>query len=106
MAVAIDECFLKQLPKLPTVSQKSADLCWLVYGLKRDDTGRFVLKLDRSLYTKFNPVLKKITRANPGSQDDFRKLLQSKLDKKLAGKVMVATVHKIEDISDIVVDED
>jgi len=106
MAVAIDKCFLQQLPDLPTVSQKSADLCWFVYELKRNRSGRYVLTLNQALYTKFNPVLAKITRANPGSEDDFKKLLQKKLDKKLSSKSVTAPICDLEDISDIVVNDD
>jgi hypothetical protein len=106
MAVAIDKCFLQELPDLPTVSPKSADLCWFVYELKRGGSGPYVLTLNQTLYTKFNPVLEKITRANPGSQDDFKNLLQKKLDKKLSRKAAVGPARDIEDISDIVVNDD
>ena len=100
LAVAIDKCFLEQLPKLPTVKRAEADLCWFVYELVQGEKGRYNLELAGDpLYTKFQPVLERITRANPGDEADFRRVLQKKLNEKLGGKPDKASVV-VDDITD------
>ena len=101
MAVAIDKCFLEQLPKLPAVEPEEADLCWFVYELVPGEKRRYNLALAcEPLYTKFNPVLERITRANPGDEADFRRVLQKKLDQKLAGRPDKTSIV-VDDITDI-----
>ena len=101
MAVAIDKCFLKTLPKLPTVERAEADLCWFVHELVAETNGRYTLALaGKPLYTKFGPVLEQITRANPGNEEDFRRVLQRKLDEKLSGTPDKSSIV-VDDITDI-----
>ena len=85
MAVAIDRPFLEQLPDLPSVAKSKADVCWLVYELAKDrQSGLYRLQSHKTIYTKFTSALERITTANPGDPEDFRRVLQKKLTTKLA----------------------
>ncbi len=85
MTVAIDRPFFGQLPQLPQVEKAEADLAWMVYELRRNQqTALYQLELCETIYTKFAPVLDRITRSNPGTPEDFIRVLQKKLTAKLA----------------------
>src|SRR5580658_10244895 len=60
MAVAIDRCFLQELPPLPSVAKEDADLVWLIYELLVvKDQPKLQLTCTEQIYTKFAPVLQK-----------------------------------------------
>ncbi|NCC62533.1 MAG: hypothetical protein EOM12_16715 [Verrucomicrobiae bacterium] len=87
MAVAVDRGFFETLPTLSPVSKDQADVAWLVYQLQAsDDQGRYKLVHSQTVYTQFTSALQRITNADPGSEDDFLKLLQRKLDEKQLGR--------------------
>lgn len=83
-AVALDRPFFQTLPKLAEVAPEDAEICWMVYDLKKDQSqNRYELKPYKKVYTKFNESISQITIAKPGNIEDFMKLLQSKLDETL-----------------------
>ncbi|WP_135480865.1 NotI family restriction endonuclease [Candidatus Chloroploca mongolica] len=87
MAVAVDRGFFETLPTLSQVSKDQADVAWLVYQLQAsDDQGRYKLVHSQTVYTQFTSALQRITNADPGSENDFLKLLQRKLDEKQLGR--------------------
>lgn len=83
-AVAIHRNFFNTLPKLSVVEPQEAELAWLIYDLKRDET-RNVYQLQRGqiVYTKFESAMLKLTTAEAGPVGHFIDHLQSKLDEKL-----------------------
>ncbi len=84
MAVALHRGFYDTMPKLPEVSQESANLAWLVYDLVYDDTHDvYQLTPWRTVYTRFQPALETITTPSPGPVEEFLDHLQSKLDERL-----------------------
>jgi hypothetical protein len=86
MTVAVDHRFFATLPTLPEVPQEQADVAWLVYDLHLDsELSRYKLVRSQTVYTQFTPALQRITNADPGSENDFRRLLQHKLDEKQLG---------------------
>jgi len=86
MAVAVDRRFFATLPVLPQVPAEQADVAWLVYDLQLNQVShRYELVLQERVYTQFTPALERITNAEPGSEADFRQLLQKKLKEKQLG---------------------
>lgn len=82
LAVAIDSGFYAELPHLPSVPPSEAEIAWLVYDLQlSQQTQRYTLTLVDTVYTKFKPALATITTANPGSEADFLRALEKKLNK-------------------------
>lgn len=85
-AVALNRGFFETLPPLPEVDKAEADIAWLVYDLHRESTGeRYELKHFRTVYTKFEDSLFRITRSEAGDLAEFMGELQGKIDKKLDG---------------------
>jgi hypothetical protein len=83
-AVALNRGFFNTLPTLQEVEPKGADIAWFVYDLVRDKTlNIFTLKRWKTVYTRFNESLEKITRSEPGDIKDFVETIQSKVDEKL-----------------------
>lgn len=83
-AVAIHRSFYNALPSLTEVDPAVADLAWLVYDLKLDESSnRYQLIKSKTVYTKFQPTMLQITTAVPGPVEDFVGHLQAKLDEKL-----------------------
>lgn len=83
-AVALNRGFFETLPKLEQVDPEKADIAWLVYDLVKDNTKNvYALTRWKTLYTKFNESLEKITRSEPGNVADFVEVLQQKVDDKL-----------------------
>jgi hypothetical protein len=83
-AVVIHKEFFGTLPELTPVDPDDAELAWLIYDLAHDATGNlYKLKPDRTVYTKFEPVMLKLTTAEAGPVNTFIEHLQSKLDEKL-----------------------
>lgn len=86
MAVALHAHFFDTLPELPEVRPEKADLAWLIYGFKHDESrNRFVLTQERIVYTTFSPALERIVKPEPGPVGLFMGHLQEKLDEKLDG---------------------
>ena len=86
MAVAVDSGFFATLPTLSQVPKDQADVAWLIYQLQAsDDYGSYRLIHNQTVYTQFTSALQRITNADPGSKDDFLKILQRKLDEKQLG---------------------
>jgi len=87
MAVAIDQSFYSTLPEMPTAPPDKADIAWLIYRLRRDkQRNEFRLILGKTVYTRFEPALNKITTSEAGPVKDFTDLIQEKLDEKLENK--------------------
>lgn len=84
-AVALDKSFFATLPKLPEVPKAQADIAWLIYDLKPPAQGgaNYELYRERTVYTRFEPALRQITRSRPGKMEDFIKILQAKVEEKL-----------------------
>jgi hypothetical protein len=86
MAVAVDRGFFATLPTLSQVPKDQADVAWLIYELQaNNDQGRLKLVHSQTVYTQFTSALQRITNADPGSETDFLKILQRKLDEKELG---------------------
>jgi hypothetical protein len=84
MAVAVDSNFFNTLPPMDQVSANEAEMAWLIYDFTRSiQQNRYQMALSRTVYTKFNAALEKITRAEAGNVQDFIDQLQEKLDEKL-----------------------
>lgn len=84
IAVALHHCFYKTLPVLPEVDRDKAEVVWLVYGLRHDaGANRLRLGRSRTVYTRFQPALEKITMPEPGPLEVFIEHLQEKLNEKL-----------------------
>jgi hypothetical protein len=86
IAVALDSGFFKTLPPLPEVAKERAEVAWMVYDLKfRKSDNVYVLKRQKTVYTKFATSLDRITRSESGDVADFVGVLQEKLSEKLGG---------------------
>lgn len=84
MAVALGRSFYDTLPEFDEVDLAQADIAWLVYNLKyREDLKRYTLERYKTVYTKFQSSLDRITKPEAGEEADFIRYLQSKLDEKL-----------------------
>lgn len=111
MAVAVDLAFFSQLPELPQVEPQVADVAWLIYELTESPhISSYRLAHVQTVYTQFTPALLKITTAHPGSEHDFRKLLQRKLYEKQAMSGDATEGASLDDLfgngDQLVVDED
>ncbi len=72
------------MPALDEVDPTEADLAFFVYDLVLDATqNRYVLTLNKTLYTKFEPTLIKMTRSEAGEETLFLGQMQKQLDKRL-----------------------
>jgi len=84
MAVALNTGFYETLPVLDEVPQADADLALFVYDLVLDlAQNRYALTLQRTVYTRFEPALLKITRSEAGKEALFLGQLQTELNKRL-----------------------
>ncbi len=80
----MDKHFFATLPHLQEVAKETAEMAWLIYDfVANPQTGRFEMKRDRIVYTKFGEALKQITTAKAGNVATFIKHLQDKLNEKL-----------------------
>lgn len=58
----------------------------MVYDLVLDpQANQYQLKLQREVFTQFQPALTRITTSEPGQLSQFMDVLQNKLDEKLEG---------------------
>lgn len=84
VAVALNHGFYETLPRLREVVASEADIGWFVYDLVKSKTeNRFKLCRCKSVFTRFDESLKKITRSEPGDIVQFVEHLQEKVDEKL-----------------------
>jgi hypothetical protein len=84
IVVALNRGFFDTLPPLRGVSPSEADIGWFVYDLvKNKAENRFKLSKCKSVFTKFDESLEKITHSEPGDIAEFVEHLQEKVDEKL-----------------------
>ena len=84
VAVALNRRFYETLPCLSEVEPSDADIGWFVYDLVKNKTeNRLKLHLYKSVFTRFDESLEKITRSEPGDIAQFVEHLQEKVDEKL-----------------------
>ena len=99
MAVAVDAAFFATLPDLPVTTAAEADVAWLVYDLVTSaQDNRYHLTRTQTVFTQFTPALLKITSAEPGPVETFRKLLQRKLNEKQQGVAATPTAQTLIDL--------
>jgi len=83
-AVVLDSTFFNTLPKLDETDRSEGEIAWLIYDLQHDSKSNlYTLQKTRTIYTRFETALSKITRSEPGDVNTFLSVLQSKLDGKL-----------------------
>jgi hypothetical protein len=83
-AVAVDGSFFHTLPAMEEVDQSEAEMAWLVYDLQLDrQQNRYRLVRSKTVYTRFDSALDKITKAEAGDIQTFIEHLQERLDEKL-----------------------
>lgn len=84
MAVALNTGFYETLPTLAEVDKSEADLALFIYDLVLNTVhNRYILTLQKTLYTKFEAALIKITRSEAGEEALFLGQLQKELNKRL-----------------------
>lgn len=84
IAVALNRGFFETLPPLLEVRPSDADIGWFVYDLVKNETeNKYKLTHCKSIFTKFDESLKKITRSEPGDISEFIEHIQQKVDEKL-----------------------
>ncbi len=84
IAVAVHSALFNTLPQLPEVDSAEADIAWLIYELAHDSQQNlYRLVLSRTVYTRFEPALDKITTPIPGNIDSFVGVMQKKLNEEL-----------------------
>ncbi len=84
MAVALNRGFYDRLPTLEEVDKAEADIAWLVYDLCLDPAAqRYQLVRHKTVYTKFESALLKITRSEAGEESRFVMQLQAQLERRL-----------------------
>ncbi len=82
-AVALNSGFFNTLPSLEEVSEKEAEVAWIIYDLIEDSSGEnYNLTKIRTVYTKFDEALTSITKSEAGEVNSFLQVLQEKLDEK------------------------
>lgn len=83
-AVALNKGFFDTLPPLEEVKESDADIAWLIYELQFNKAqGRYDLALTKTVHTQFDTSLSRITRPDPGEEQEFIVKLQDRLDEKL-----------------------
>ncbi len=83
-AIVLHRAFYDTLPQLPEVARSEADVAWFIYDLEfLQDKNRYQLVPFKTIYTQFEPALRKITTPKAGPIEDFVSELQTKLDEKL-----------------------
>ncbi|MDQ2731546.1 MAG: hypothetical protein M3Y56_07800 [Armatimonadota bacterium] len=84
-AVALNTGFFKTLPILEEVEPADADIAWLIYDLVLEENrGQYVLQRHKTVYTKFEVALARITVAEAGDESKFIARLEAKLGRRLA----------------------
>jgi len=84
IAVALNRGFFDTLPAFLEVRPSEADIGWFVYDLVKNETeNKYKLSHCKSIYTKFDESLEKITHSEPGDIAEFIEHIQQKVDEKL-----------------------
>jgi len=85
-AVALNTGFFNTLPPISEVPSHEADIAWLIYDLHvlSQQGAPHELRLQRTVYTKFDMALSQITKPRAGKMSAFLETLQKKLDEKLS----------------------
>lgn len=88
-AVAVQKSFFDRIPKaIPQVPKEQADMIWLLYDLVHDPaTNRRKLTRLEPVYSSFEQTLMSFTAYEAGSEDDFKQVLQDRLNKAVQGKL-------------------
>ena len=82
MAVVVHRGLFEQLPSLPEVSERNADLAWLIYDIRYNSTtNRNHLRRSRIKYTKFENALSAIATPTVGNVDEFVEYLEGRIRK-------------------------
>lgn len=98
-AVAVDSHFFATLPHLDEVPSDEAEIAWFVYDLVHDPTqNRYQQQLSRTVYTRFQSALDRITRADAGSIDIFKQTLQARLAQHIPNTVTLSPDVPLEDV--------
>jgi hypothetical protein len=87
LAIALDSGFFEMLPTLEEINKENAEIAWLIYDIIFDPVNnKFNLELIKTIYTKFEQALDKITKSDAGNIEEFINILQTKLDERLEHK--------------------
>lgn len=79
--VALQSSFFETLPSLPETSKSKADIAWFLYDLKfNPKEQKNNLTLIKTVYTKFEEALARVTTPEPGDVSNFISNLQKRLD--------------------------
>lgn len=82
------------------VDESIAEVAWLVYDLQFDsEQNRYRLSRSKTVFTRFENALERITRSEPGDMNLFVEQLQERLDAKLEG-VASSDAPSLNDILD------
>jgi hypothetical protein len=85
-AIALQSNFYKTLPALPEVPKENSDFALFLYDLiPNAETKTLSLTLTKIVYTLFSEALKQIAKFEAGPENEFKKILQRKLDEKRSG---------------------
>jgi hypothetical protein len=83
-AVPLHRPYFNNLPDLPEVPENEADIAWLIYELDFvAEQNQYRLTPYKTIYTRFEPALHRITTPEAGPIEKFIAELQAKLDEKL-----------------------
>lgn len=85
-SVALQKTFFDTLPALPITTQENADIAWFLYDLVQDaSSSQYRLQLSETVFTEFEPALRRVATPDPGNLFDFMGVLQDRLDERLDG---------------------
>jgi len=79
MAVTMNTGFYNTLPPLPECPKDDAEMAWFVYDLVLGGDNRYHMKPHKTVYTKFQSSLDRITKTEAGDEEKFLKVLKTKL---------------------------
>ncbi len=81
---------------MPEVDKSESDFAFFLYDLVPvENEKRLELRLARVVYTKFSIALEQIAKFEAGSINDFKQLLQKKLDAKRSGASDIDNLENI-----------
>lgn len=83
MAVAVDSGFFEDLPRMKPVADRTADLAWLVYDLKKSEGERLALTRVKKVLTDLRETIAAITKPEIGDEEQLMRQLQKRLSAKL-----------------------
>jgi hypothetical protein len=79
MAVTLNSGFYNTLPPLPECPKEDAEMAWFVYHLVLGPDNHYHMQAHKSVYTKFQSSLDRITKTEAGDEALFIKNLKTKL---------------------------